>query len=73
MILSRDLQGAVLLLHSKDTSVHVSTCTSYDLNAFVNASCVEVVALVTRVCFYVSSQNTSGRFLEQRIDIKFCV
>jgi hypothetical protein len=33
MILLRNLQGAMRLDRSKDMSVHVSTCTSYDLNA----------------------------------------
>jgi len=45
MILLRDLKGTMRLDRSKDMSVHVS------------ASCMEVVALVRRVCFYVSSQN----------------
>jgi hypothetical protein len=33
IILLRDLQGAMLLDHSKDMSMHVSTCTSYNFNA----------------------------------------
>jgi hypothetical protein len=33
---------------------------------------VEGVALVRFVCFRVSSQKTSDRFLEQRINVKFC-
>jgi len=33
MILQRDLKGTVRLDRSKDTSVSVSTCTTYDLNA----------------------------------------
>jgi hypothetical protein len=32
-ILLRDLKGAMRLGSSKDMSVHVSTCISYDLNA----------------------------------------
>jgi len=32
MTLLRDLKGAMRLHHSKDMSVHVSTCTSYDFN-----------------------------------------
>jgi hypothetical protein len=43
--------------HSKDMSVHVSTCTSYDFNTLTSASSMEVVALVRRVCFFVSSQK----------------
>jgi hypothetical protein len=33
MILLRDLQGGMRLDYSKDMSVRVSTCTSYDFNA----------------------------------------
>jgi hypothetical protein len=33
MILLRDLNGAMRLDRSIDLSVHISTCTSYDLNA----------------------------------------
>jgi hypothetical protein len=36
MILLRDLKGAMRLDHSKDMSVHVSTCTSYDFNALTS-------------------------------------
>jgi hypothetical protein len=32
MILLHNFKGAMSLDHSKDTSVHVSTCTSYDFN-----------------------------------------
>jgi len=32
MILLRDSKGALQLNHSKDMSVDVSTCTSYDFN-----------------------------------------
>jgi len=34
MVLLCYLKGVVRLDRSKDMSVHVSTCTSYDLNAF---------------------------------------
>jgi hypothetical protein len=37
---------------SKDMSVRVSASTCYDFNALTNASCVEVVALVRRECYY---------------------
>jgi len=37
IILLRDLQGAMLLDHSKDMSMHVSTCTSYDFSTFMPA------------------------------------
>jgi hypothetical protein len=33
MILLSDLKGAMRLDRSKDMSMHVSTCTSYDFNA----------------------------------------
>jgi hypothetical protein len=45
VILLRELKKAMRLDRSKDMSVHVSICTS----------CLEVVALVRRVCFYVSA------------------
>jgi hypothetical protein len=35
MTLLRDLKGSMLLDRSKDISVHVSTCTSYDFNALM--------------------------------------
>jgi hypothetical protein len=35
MILLCDLKGAMQLDHSKDMSVHVSVCTSYDLNTLM--------------------------------------
>jgi hypothetical protein len=53
-ILLRDSKGAMRLDRSKDTSVHVSTCTNYDVKAS-NARCVEAEALMTRLCF--SSQK----------------
>jgi len=37
MILLHDLQGAMQLDHSKDMYMHVSTCTSYDLNTLTPA------------------------------------
>jgi hypothetical protein len=57
---------------STDTSSHVLTCTSYDFNAL--ASVVwEIVALIRRVCFYVSLQNWENFFfLEWLNNIKFC-
>jgi hypothetical protein len=36
MILLRGLKGAMQLDHSKDLSVHVSTCISYDLNGLTS-------------------------------------
>jgi len=50
MIILHILKGAMQLDHSKDTSVHVSTCTSYNLSAF-NASCVEDMALI--ICVFL--------------------
>jgi hypothetical protein len=52
IILLRDLKGAMRLDRSKDMSVHVSTCTSYDSNTLT-----PVVVLIRRVCFYVSSEK----------------
>jgi hypothetical protein len=37
MILLRNLEGALQLDRDKDMSVHVSTCTGYDLNALTPA------------------------------------
>jgi hypothetical protein len=34
---------------------------------------MEVVALIRRVCLYVSEQQESDRFIEQRINTKFYV
>jgi hypothetical protein len=56
MMLLRYFKGAMLLDHNKDMPIHVSTCTSYDLNA-INASCVEVMTLIKHVFFYVSLQQ----------------
>jgi hypothetical protein len=39
MILMHDLKGAMRLDRSKDMSVHVSTCTSYDFNALTPVVC----------------------------------
>jgi len=69
MILSRHLKGAMRLDRSKDMSVHVSTCTSYDLNELMPASwkvwrCGVFLCLVAKM---------SDRFLEKRINIIFCV
>jgi len=36
IILLRDLKEAMRLGHSKDMSVHVSTCTTYDLKALTS-------------------------------------
>jgi len=46
----RNLKEAVRLGRSKDIPVHVSTCTSYDLNALTSD-----VVLIKH--FYVSSQK----------------
>jgi len=75
MILLRDLKGAMRLDRSKDMSVRVSTCNSYDFNALTSASCVDVVALMRRVCFYVSLQNEWSVFLSKIItaDEKWCL
>jgi len=43
---------------SKDMSAHVSRFNLHQLGfKLINASCVEVVALIRRLCFYVSSQK----------------
>jgi hypothetical protein len=68
MILLRDLKGATRIYRSKDMSVHVSTCIAYNFNV----SATEVVALIRRV-FLSLVGKMSVRFLEQRINIKFCV
>jgi hypothetical protein len=68
MILLHDLKGATCLDRSKDMSVHVSTCTNYSINVLT-----PVVALIRRVCFYVSSQKWVIVFLEKQINIRFCV
>jgi hypothetical protein len=44
----QQLKGIMRLNLSKDMSVHVSTCTSSDSKP-LNASCVQVVALIRRV------------------------
>jgi hypothetical protein len=56
MILLRDLKEAMQLDRSKDISMHVSTCTGYDFNAF-NTSCVEVVALIESVSYTTRRKN----------------
>jgi hypothetical protein len=48
MTLLRDLQAGMRLARSKDKSVHVSTCSSIRYQR-INASCVEVVALIRSV------------------------
>jgi hypothetical protein len=67
MILLRDLKGAVRLGRSKDVSVHVSTCTSYNFKALTQVMwklwCV-FLCLIPKV---------GDRFLEIRINIKFCL
>jgi len=55
MILLHDLKGTMRLSRSKVVSLNVSTCTSYDFNAF-NASCVAVVALIRRVFLCLVTQ-----------------
>jgi len=39
MILLRDLKGVMRLDRSKDMSMHVSTCTSYDFSALTPVMC----------------------------------
>jgi hypothetical protein len=68
MVLLRGLKGAVRLDHSKDMSVHVPTCNAltlvvWKLGALIGMTCV-FLRLVTKM---------SDRFLEQRINIKFCM
>jgi hypothetical protein len=55
MILLRYLRGAMRLDRSKDISVRVSTCISYDLNALT-----PVVALIRRVSFSITQSHDSG-------------
>jgi hypothetical protein len=56
MILLRNLKGAMRLDRSKDISTHQLRFQRID------SSCVEVVALIIRVCFYVSSQKRGSVF-----------
>jgi uncharacterized metal-binding protein len=70
IILLQDLRGAMRLDGSKDMSVHVSACTSYDCNTSMPV--VEVRELVSRV-FLRLVAKMEARFSEQRINIKFCV
>jgi hypothetical protein len=65
--LQRGLKGAMLLHRNKDMSVHVSTWASYYFNVLT-----PVVALIRRV-FLRLVVKMSDWFLEQRINIKFCV
>jgi hypothetical protein len=48
----RDLEGAMRLDRSKNVSMHVPICTSYDLNELM-----QVLSLVRRLFFCVSSQK----------------
>jgi hypothetical protein len=52
---------------SKDMSVHVSVCTSYNFNALT-----PVVALIRRVLLHLIAKM-SDWFLEQGIDTRFCM
>jgi Leu/Phe-tRNA-protein transferase len=71
IILLRNLQGAIRLDRRKFMSVHVSTCTSYDINAVIQL-CRSCGADKTWV-FLRLVAKMSHRFLEQRMNIKFCV
>jgi hypothetical protein len=66
MILLRGLKRATRL---------VCACLNLQQLRFqcINDSCVQVVALIRRVYFYVSSQNEWSVVLEQRMNIKFYV
>jgi hypothetical protein len=61
-ILLHDLKGAMRLDCSKDMSVHVCACFSFRQLRFqrISASCVEVVALIRPVCFYVLLHESSN-------------
>jgi hypothetical protein len=61
------LKGAMRLDHSKDMFVHVPTCTSSDFNPLT-----PVVMLIRCVFLHLVTKLSDG-FLEQRINIKFCV
>jgi hypothetical protein len=56
MILLRDLKGAMRLDRNKDMSLHVFNLHQLRFQR-IEASYVEVVALIRRVCFYVSLKN----------------
>jgi len=71
MILLRHLKEAIRLDRSKDMSTHVSNSHQLRFQS-INDNCVEVVALIRRVCFYVSFQKMGDLFLEKRINTKFC-
>jgi hypothetical protein len=71
MILLRDSHGAMRLDGSKHRSVYVSSYTSYDSNAFTQfylSSGADKTGVFLRLAV-----EMSDRFLEQRINIKFCV
>jgi hypothetical protein len=70
-VLLLDVKEATRLDRSVDMSVHVSTCTSYDLIALTSVfgSCG---ADKTCVFLHLVTQM-SDRVLEQRISVKFCV
>jgi hypothetical protein len=72
MTLLFSLKGAMRLDRSKDVSVHVSTCTGYDFNPLTRQLCGSGGADKTCV-FLRLVVKMSDRFLEQRINIKFCV
>jgi hypothetical protein len=52
---------------SKDVSVYVSTCISYDFNALTSVASDKTRIFVRLVA------EMSGRFLERQMNIKFCV
>jgi len=53
---------------SKDMSVHVSACTRYNLNTLM------VLMVLIKVCVFLCLiTKVSNQFLEQQINIKFCV
>jgi len=56
MILSCGLKGAMWLELSKNMSVYVSTCKQLQLQR-INASCVEVVALIGHVCLHLVAKT----------------
>jgi hypothetical protein len=66
MILLHDLKEFVRLDRSKQMCVHVVTCTNYNLNA-----CGSCGADKTRVFLRLVAEM-NDRFLEQRINNKFC-
>jgi hypothetical protein len=54
---------------SKDMSVHISTCTSYDFQRII-ASSVEVVALIRRECFCLVAKASEIRKECKKLSVK---